>query len=111
MPRPARCGGGSEMTAARLSGRGLGAPAAAVNAARPQASLPIVSPAGPPDMEAMAIHPLDRAVWRSLTTRQAPLGLTQGGARRFRPEYGLFAALDDESDESLAGLAALVAAH
>jgi len=63
-------------------------------------------------MEPMApAHPLDRAIWSSLTSRQAPLGVTQAGARRYRPEYALFAALDDDSPESLSALADLVIAH
>ena len=59
----------------------------------------------------MSPHPLDRAVWSSLTSRQGPLANVRAGARRMRPEFGLFAALDDEAPESLAGLAALVAEH
>jgi hypothetical protein len=62
-------------------------------------------------MGPMSRHPLDRAVWASLTGRQALLGLSQGGARRFLPDYGLFAAVDDETPQSLADLSALVAAH
>jgi predicted GNAT family acetyltransferase len=57
----------------------------------------------------MGTHPLDRAVWSALTTRQAPLALTNGGARRFAADYGLFAALDDDTPETLAALAAMVA--
>jgi predicted GNAT family acetyltransferase len=56
-------------------------------------------------------HPLDRAIWASLTSRQAPLGVAQAGARRYRPEYALFAALDDTAPESLAALSELVAEH
>jgi ribosomal protein S18 acetylase RimI-like enzyme len=37
-------------------------------------------------------HPLDRAVWNALTTRQAPLALHGGGVLRFDPAYALFAA-------------------
>jgi len=63
-------------------------------------------------MEAMApAHPLDRAIWSSLVSRQAPLGVAQEGARRYRPEYALFAALDDETPQSLAALSGLVIAH
>jgi predicted GNAT family acetyltransferase len=62
-------------------------------------------------MEPMAAHPLDRAIWSSLTSRQAPLGVTQAGARRFKPEFALFAALDDDRPESLAALSDLIAAH
>ncbi|PZQ59988.1 MAG: GNAT family N-acetyltransferase [Phenylobacterium zucineum] len=56
-------------------------------------------------------HPLDHAVWSALTGRQASLALIDGGARRFDPAYGVFAALEDHSASSLAGLATLVAAH
>ncbi|MGZ6016927.1 MAG: GNAT family N-acetyltransferase [Phenylobacterium sp.] len=56
-------------------------------------------------------HPLDRAIWASLTSRQAPLGVTSAGARRFLPEYALFAALDEETPENLEALAALITAH
>jgi predicted GNAT family acetyltransferase len=56
-------------------------------------------------------HPLDRAIWASLTSRQAPLGVAQAGARRYLPQYALFAALDDTAPESLAALAELVATH
>lgn len=62
-------------------------------------------------MHRMADHPLDRAVWASLTTRQAPLGVAVAGARRYRPEYAIFAALDDETPESRAALSALIAEH
>jgi predicted GNAT family acetyltransferase len=62
-------------------------------------------------MADMASHPLDRAVWSSLTSRQSPLALVQAGARRLAPDYGLFAALDDEAPASLAALSELVAAH
>src|SRR5690348_2398973 len=62
-------------------------------------------------MAAMGTHPLDRAVWSSLTGRQAPLALGRDGARRLAPEYGLFAALDDETPQTLTALAALVAEH
>lgn len=37
-------------------------------------------------------HPLDRAVWNALTTRQAPLALARGEVRRFDPAFALFAA-------------------
>ena len=54
------------------------------------------------------VHPLDRAVWAALTTRQAELAIGGGAARRLAPQYGLFAAAADRSAESLAALAALV---
>ncbi|WP_372786093.1 GNAT family N-acetyltransferase [Phenylobacterium sp.] len=55
-------------------------------------------------------HPLDRPVWSSLTTRQAPLSLGDARALRFAPDYGLFAAVTDTTPESLAALAALIPA-
>jgi hypothetical protein len=57
------------------------------------------------------MHPLDQPAWSALTGRQSHLALVQGGARRYDPAYGVFAAVADGSDASVAGLAALVAAH
>jgi len=37
-------------------------------------------------------HPLDRAVWNALTTRQARLAIAGDGVLRFDPAYALFAA-------------------
>lgn len=37
-------------------------------------------------------HPLDRAVWTALTTRQASLAIAEGGVLRFDPHHALFAA-------------------
>ncbi|MBI1686498.1 GNAT family N-acetyltransferase [Caulobacter hibisci] len=59
----------------------------------------------------MAAHPLDRPVWSSLTGRQAHLAIASGGALRMDPNFGLFAAVAEETAESLADLAALVRAH
>ncbi len=56
-------------------------------------------------------HPLDRPAWSALTGRQSERALVRGGARRFDPAYGVFAAVEDASEANLAGLAALVAAH
>lgn len=56
-------------------------------------------------------HPLDRPAWSALNGRQSHLALVQGGARRFDPAYGVFAAIDDRTEASLAGLAALIARH
>lgn len=53
-------------------------------------------------------HPLDRPVWRALTTRQAQLAWGDDRAKRYAAEYGLFAAAADNSVESLASLIALV---
>ncbi len=53
---------------------------------------------------------LERPVWAALTgVRQAPLALTHGRARRFDPAIGVFAAIPDWSDASIADLKALVA--
>lgn len=56
-------------------------------------------------------HPLDRPVWSSLTGRQSHLAITRGGALRMDPDFGLFAAVADETPESLAALGELVRAH
>jgi len=56
-------------------------------------------------------HPLDRPAWSALTGRQAHLAIVRGGARRYDPAYGVFAAVDDPTGESLADLAELVRAH
>ncbi len=53
-------------------------------------------------------HPLDRPIWTALTTRQAHLTQSFGGIRRFDPAFAPFAATESGSEESLAGLAALV---
>lgn len=58
-----------------------------------------------------ALHPLDDPARSALTGRQAHLAIRQGGARRYDPAYGVFAAVKDRSDASLAGLAALIAHH
>lgn len=56
-------------------------------------------------------HPLDRPIWLALNGRHARFALVRGGARRYDPAYGVFAAVEDRSDASLANLAALVAEH
>lgn len=56
-------------------------------------------------------HPLDRAVWSALTTRQSDFALGDARAWRLAPDYGLFAAAADASDASLKALADLVRAH
>jgi len=58
-----------------------------------------------------ATHPLDHAAWSALTGRQSHLAIVEGAARRYDPAYAVFAALDDTTPASLAGLAALLAAH
>jgi len=55
-------------------------------------------------------HPLDRAAWNALGSRQAHLALGDGRARRLDPAYGLFAGTRDASPECLAALAELVRA-
>lgn len=42
-------------------------------------------------------HPLDRAVWNTLTTRQAHLAIREGGVLRFDPAHALFAAAGTEA--------------
>jgi predicted GNAT family acetyltransferase len=56
-------------------------------------------------------QPLDRQAWSALTGRHERFAVVQGRARRYRPDVGVFAAVEDGSDESLADLAALVRAH
>lgn len=58
-----------------------------------------------------SVHPLDRPVWAALTGCQSAVALAHGSALRFAPDYGLFAATPDTSPDSLADLAALIAAH
>lgn len=52
-------------------------------------------------------HPLDRPVWSALTSRQARLALGDARARRFDPDYALFAAAADDSPESTEALGRL----
>lgn len=56
-------------------------------------------------------HPLDCPAWSALNERQSGFALAHGGARRYDPAYGVFAAVGDRSAASLAGLGALVAEH
>lgn len=56
----------------------------------------------------MNAHILDRPVWAALNGRQAGLAVRHGPAIRMRPDYGLFAAIPDDSAESLAALGELV---
>lgn len=53
-------------------------------------------------------HPLDRAVWTALTTRQAHLAQGDDRAWRMDPAYGFFAAMAEPTPEGLAALAALI---
>lgn len=57
------------------------------------------------------MHPLERPVWSALTSRQAPVSLTAPGVRRFQPVFGMFAALDEQTEASLAALGAMIHAH
>ncbi|MCW6529712.1 GNAT family N-acetyltransferase [Sphingomonas lycopersici] len=56
-----------------------------------------------------APHPLDRCAWSALNGRHSPFAIIRGGARRYDLAYGVFAAVADQSDASLAGLADLIA--
>lgn len=56
-------------------------------------------------------HPLDRPVWSALTGRQASFTVVDGRARRFTPDVGVFAAVEDASPASLQALAALIRAY
>lgn len=56
----------------------------------------------------MISHPLDRAVWHALTSRQAHLAEGNERALRFGADYGLFAASCDLESENLAALTALI---
>ncbi|EIZ78556.1 GCN5-like N-acetyltransferase [Novosphingobium sp. Rr 2-17] len=51
---------------------------------------------------------LDNLIWTALTGEQARFALGTGQARRFRPDIGPLAAVQDLSPESLADLGALV---
>ena len=50
-------------------------------------------------------HPLDNVLWHSLTTAQAHLALGDDLARRFRPEYALFAGMPAVSAAGFGALA------
>ncbi len=56
-------------------------------------------------------HPLDRPIWSALTGPQAHLAFVDRGARRYAPEYAMFAAVDPDAPEGQAGLGAMVAAY
>lgn len=58
-----------------------------------------------------AAHPLDCPAWPALTGRHAAFAVSHGGARRYHPDFGVFASLGERSAASLDGLAALVAEH
>jgi predicted GNAT family acetyltransferase len=54
------------------------------------------------------MHPLDRPVWASLSTRHADLSEGNALARRYARDVNLFAAARDDSGPARAALAALV---
>lgn len=56
----------------------------------------------------MTGHPLDRQAWSALTGRHRAFAVVEGRARRYRPDVGVFSAVEDRSDESLADLARLI---
>lgn len=56
-----------------------------------------------------AAHPLDHVVWSALTGRQAHVAVADGGARRFDPAFGVFAAVERRSTSNFAALARLTA--
>lgn len=58
----------------------------------------------------MSEHILDRPIWSALTTVHAPFACGQGNARRFQADISPLAGVRDESAESLAHLASLMAA-
>ncbi|MDB5419213.1 MAG: hypothetical protein JWP50_2632, partial [Phenylobacterium sp.] len=58
-----------------------------------------------------ASHPLDRPIWTSLATRQTNLALGDDRARRFQPDYGVFAAAADRSAAGRTALRDLLAAY
>jgi predicted GNAT family acetyltransferase len=51
---------------------------------------------------------LDRPPWSALTTTHAPFALSNGPARRYRPEFAPMAAIRDDSQESLQALRELM---
>jgi len=58
-----------------------------------------------------AFHPLDCAAWSALNGRHARFAFARGGARRYDSAYGVFAAVGDRSEASLADLGALIAEY
>jgi predicted GNAT family acetyltransferase len=56
-------------------------------------------------------HLLDRPVWNALHSRQAHLALGSGRAVGFQRPYAMFIAGADQSEDSLAAMAALVPAN
>lgn len=63
-------------------------------------------------MRGMALpDPLAHPVWSFLTGAGAPITLRAEGALRLDPDFGLFAALDDERPETLEAFAGHLRAH
>jgi predicted GNAT family acetyltransferase len=56
----------------------------------------------------MSAHPLDRPVWNALASHWSPRAEGGPAALRLAAPYGVFAAMRDGSDESLAAMAAMV---
>ena len=56
-------------------------------------------------------HILDRPVWSALTGRQSHLALRKGGALRMDPAFGLFAAVETETEDNSSALSELVREH
>lgn len=77
---------------------------------RPQGAGPTVAFSSRRGHVSVMDHALDRPAWSALTTRQAHLADGDGRAVRLHPDYGIFAAAADASEENLAALAALVPA-
>lgn len=59
----------------------------------------------------MAADPLESPVRSFLSGKGAPIALRAAGALRLDPDFGLFAALDDDRPETLAGMAGHLRAH
>jgi predicted GNAT family acetyltransferase len=56
-------------------------------------------------------HPLDYPAWSALNGRQAHFAVVDGGARRYEPAIGVFAAVGARDAASLDALGRLVKAH
>ena len=44
------------------------------------------------------MHPLDNPVWHALVGPHAKVAEGRGGARRYHPDYAIFAAVPDDAD-------------
>lgn len=55
------------------------------------------------------MHPLDRPAWASLVSFHQPLSIGDARARRYARDVNVFAAAGEETEDTLAALAALVA--